>query len=244
MRRHRVKLRWMVPLLGAILVFPVGARADAIGVDRAPTPGSATLVARVVAPAVVHAGIGRGRVLERLTPTWADGGGPVQLLVLDERRDPAGRQTFLRVLLPRRPNATSGWIDADQVKLRTTRWRIEISTRTRTLTVREAGIVVRRMSVVVGGAGTPTPTGLTAVLDRTRTAPDGFLGSWVLRLAIHSDVIRTELGRGRIAIHGRGGASLRTPLGTAASHGCIRLANGDVEWLARVAQPGTPVVIS
>jgi lipoprotein-anchoring transpeptidase ErfK/SrfK len=44
-----------------------------------------------------------------------------------------------------------------------------------------------------------------------------------------------------VAIHGRGGASLRDPLGSARSHGCIRIPNRAVEWLARRVVPGTPV---
>ena len=50
-------------------------------------------------------------------------------------------------------------------------------------------------------------------------------------------------GPGRIAIHGRGGASLRDPLGTARSHGCLRVANPDVSWLVRHVPRGTPVNI-
>jgi lipoprotein-anchoring transpeptidase ErfK/SrfK len=50
-------------------------------------------------------------------------------------------------------------------------------------------------------------------------------------------------GPGRVAIHGRGGASLADPLGTARSHGCIRVANLDVQWLARSVAAGTPVRI-
>jgi lipoprotein-anchoring transpeptidase ErfK/SrfK len=40
-------------------------------------------------------------------------------------------------------------------------------------------------------------------------------------------------GDGRIGIHGRGGASLADPLGSAASHGCIRLANSAIESIVR-----------
>jgi lipoprotein-anchoring transpeptidase ErfK/SrfK len=50
-------------------------------------------------------------------------------------------------------------------------------------------------------------------------------------------------GPGRVAIHGRGGASLLDPLGTARSHGCVRVANALVRWMARTLQPGTPVTI-
>jgi lipoprotein-anchoring transpeptidase ErfK/SrfK len=46
-----------------------------------------------------------------------------------------------------------------------------------------------------------------------------------------------------VAIHGRGGALLADPLGSARSHGCIRLDNGAIAWLAARATEGTPVAI-
>ena len=51
-------------------------------------------------------------------------------------------------------------------------------------------------------------------------------------------------GPGRVAIHGRGGSSLADPLGSARSHGCIRVDNAAVRLLARVLAPGVPVVVS
>jgi lipoprotein-anchoring transpeptidase ErfK/SrfK len=48
-------------------------------------------------------------------------------------------------------------------------------------------------------------------------------------------------GPGRVAIHGRAGASLLDPLGTARSHGCIRVANRDISWMASHVPVGTPV---
>ncbi|MBM3679438.1 MAG: L,D-transpeptidase [Actinobacteria bacterium] len=242
--------RLIAVVVGLVTTSSVAAQTAAGATDGSPArehaaalQGTATTVARILAPSAVRRRPGAGQVFDRLPTAWRDGGGPVRLLVLEARTDSRGRPTFVRVLLPRRPNGTSGWVNANHVKLERTPWRIEISRGERTLTVRRAGVVVRRIRVVVGKASTPTPGGITAVVDHTRTDPGGFVGSWVLRLALHSNVIRTELGRGRVAIHGRGGRSLRTPLGTAASHGCIRLANGDVEWLARIAKPGTPVVI-
>ena len=75
-----------------------------------------------------------------------------------------------------------------------------------------------------------------------------FLGSWVLSLSAHSDVLmRYDGGDGRAALHGRGGASFLDPLGTAASHGCVRLSNETISWLVRTIGrtrlPGTPVRI-
>ena len=46
-----------------------------------------------------------------------------------------------------------------------------------------------------------------------------------------------------VALHGRGGASLLDPLGSARSHGCVRLDDDLLQLLARVARPGTPVLV-
>ncbi len=102
---------------------------------------------------------------------------------------------------------------------------------------------------MIGTAGTPTPTGLFAVASVWRNPPDDFLGAWILPLTAHSDVLKTyDGGDGRVALHGRGGASLAAPLGSAASHGCVRLANADisrvVRLIGRTALPGTPVLIA
>jgi len=54
-------------------------------------------------------------------------------------------------------------------------------------------------------------------------------------------------GDGRIGIHGRGASSLLDPLGSAHSHGCIRLSNTAIDWLVHTIGPGqlpcTPVQI-
>ncbi|HWH20515.1 MAG TPA: L,D-transpeptidase, partial [Solirubrobacterales bacterium] len=80
------------------------------------------------------------------------------------------------------------------------------------------------------------PTGATQGAgedgDRLRL-PRGFVGPWALPLTLLSDKLHHfEGGEGRVAIHGRDGASLLNPLGTAASHGCIRVPNAEVRWMA------------
>jgi lipoprotein-anchoring transpeptidase ErfK/SrfK len=167
------------------------------------------------------------------------------LLIVGRPRAADGR-CWLRVRLPRRPNHASGWIDAAEAGIQRTPWRIDVDRRRRTLVVYRAGVRVRSMPVVVGKPGTPTPVGLFAVTWAIRWRPHAFLGSWVLELTAHSNVLqRYDGGDGTVAIHGRGGASLRDPLGTARSHGCVRLANAAIEWLVRRIGanrlPGTPV---
>jgi lipoprotein-anchoring transpeptidase ErfK/SrfK len=96
---------------------------------------------------------------------------------------------------------------------------------------------------VIGAPGTPTPRGLAAIYERNRQPdPHGFIGPWSLSLTAHSNVLESfGGGPGRVAIHGREGASLRDPLGSARSHGCVRVSSRAVTWLALRAVPGTPV---
>lgn len=161
----------------------------------------------------------------------------------------ADSRCWLQVRLPWRPNGSAGWINANKVVLERTPWRIAISTSRRTLTLFRAAKAVGTVSVVVGKPSTPSPDGLFAVWWAIPWHPDDFLGSWVLELTAHSDVLQQfDGGDGTVAIHGRGGASLQDPLGNALSHGCIRLSNDAIDWLVqtigRSRLPGTPVQIS
>ena len=128
----------------------------------------------------------------------------------------------------------------------TTPWRIVVSLADRRLYAQRAGVILRSFPVVVGARATPTPTGSFAVSERIALPdPDGFYGSWMLTLTAHSTVLDTfQGGDGRVALHGRGGASFADPLGSATSHGCIRLDNTAIGWLARIAEPGTPVDVT
>jgi hypothetical protein len=170
------------------------------------------------------------------------------VLVLDARVD-ASERCWLRVRLPSRPNASSGWIKADRVRLRSTPWRIVVDRSRRTVTLLRDGRRVARATAVIGTGATPTPTGLFAIASVWRNRPNDFLGSWILALSAHSEVLKTfDGGDGRVALHGRGGASLSAPLGSAASHGCVRLANADIDRIVRRVGPrtlpGTPVRVS
>jgi hypothetical protein len=214
----------------------------------AATPGPPTReqawLARVVVPATARSAPGAGRVLGRVGPVARWNGGPVGLLVLGVRTDVDGRR-WLRVALPQRPNGARGWIAADDARVTPTPYRIEIATTTRRLRLLRAGRVILRTRAVVGKPGTPTPHGLFAIAERVRQPdPGAFLGAWSLPLTAFSDVLESYGGGpGQVAIHGRGGASFADPLGTARSHGCIRIDNRAVRRLAAVAREGTPVRI-
>ncbi len=167
------------------------------------------------------------------------------LLVLRAARDREGR-CWLRVRLPSRPNHATAWVRADRVLLRPTRWRIVVAPGARTISVYHDGDLRRRFRVVVGAPGTPTPRGLFSIVGVWRWNPADFLGSYILPLTAHSNVLQEfGGGDGRVGIHGRGGASLLDPLGSARSHGCIRLSNKAINWIVRKVGahglPGVPV---
>ena len=222
----------------------IAAAAAAVALAAAPhaPTRSVAWIARLVAPTPAYAAPGAARAERVLAPLGRWTGGPVGLLVLAARHD----GTWLRVLLPDRPNGRSAWVPAARVRLVRTPWRVRVSLAARRVTVLRHGRALRRFGAVVGAPATPTPRGRFAVYELARQPdPHGFLGPWALHLTAHSDVLDDYGGGpGRVAIHGRDGASLADPLGSAASHGCIRVADAEVRFLARVLAPGTPVTVS
>jgi hypothetical protein len=228
----------------AALLCPAGADAARPGDEPGWAPRHAhAKIARIVTATAVRARPGRtGKRRMRLSPQAPWTGGPVGLLVLRARRDGAGR-LWLKVRLPTRPNHAAGWIDADHARTASTPWRVVVHTRSRRVDVLRGGRPWRRFGAVVGHPSTPTPHGLFAIAEKARQPdPGAFLGPWALHLTAHSDVLDNYGGGpGRVALHGRAGASLADPLGTARSHGCVRVDNRQVAWLARTLPVGTPV---
>lgn len=219
----------------ALLAAPATAQAEGPSAPTSKRAWIAELVGRTPAwPAPRPQG--HPRMLEPLG-RWT--GGPVGLLLL------RARGGWVKLRLPNRPNRAAAWVKADRVVLRPTRWRVEIDVGSRTVTALRDGRPVRRFGAVVGAPATPTPRGRFAIYEVDRQPdPSGFLGPVALHLTAHSNVLDDYGGGpGRVALHGRGGASLLDPLGSAASHGCIRVDSGQAAWLARVLRPGVPVTI-
>lgn len=230
-------------LLCAATTQAAGHRAGDAGFAP-PARETGAVVAKVVVVTAARERAGGGRVLWRVPTSTPWGGGPQELLVLRRASDAHGR-AWLGVRLPVRPNGTVGWIREDHVRLLHTSFWIDVSRARREVSVYRDGELVRRFGAVVGAASTPTPRGLHAVYDPIHQRdPAGFIGPWALHLTAFSNVLDNYGGGpGRVAIHGRAGASLRDPLGTARSHGCIRVDNADVRWLARTVPRGTPVLV-
>ncbi len=149
---------------------------------------------------------------------------------------------WLRVALPGRPNGATGWIRRGRTHANVTPWRIVVGLRRRQVTVTHAGRVVRRFDAVVGAPMTPTPRGRFFVEEAVALAPADHGGPFALATSARSDVLQEfDGGPGQIALHGQN--HLPGALGTASSHGCIRLRTGAISWLAARIGAGVPVVV-
>ena len=104
------------------------------------------------------------------------------------------------------------------MRLKTTSWRVTVNRATHLVTVYRDGRKQRSFRSVIGAPATPTPRGLYAVYEKlAQPNPKGFLGPWALHLTAFSNVLLNYGGGpGRVAIHGRDGASLADPLGSSA----------------------------
>ena len=161
--------------------------------------------------------------------------------VLAERVDRWCQPTDYRVRLPIRPNGSTGWVRARDVRLQTVHTRIAVDLSQRRITLFRDGRPILVATAVVGAASTPTPTGHYYVNQRLRAAnPWGDYGLGAVGISAFSPVLVNWPQGGPIAIHGTNAPGL---IGTAVSHGCLRVRETDIRLLLRLAVEGTPVEI-
>ena len=136
------------------------------------------------------------------------------------------------------------WVDAKSGGLHYVRTRLELDVdlSARTLIMRRNGTAIRRVSVGVGRAGSPTPTGTFAVTDKLNgPSYSAAYGCCILALsATQPNLPAGWSGGNRIAIHGTLSSS---DFGRAVSAGCMHASDSDLHYLMRTVPLGTPVVI-
>ena len=163
------------------------------------------------------------------------------LPVLQQATGPAGVR-WLRVALPARPNGRTGWIRAAEGTPAQTDWQIVVHRGAHRAVVLENGRARRTFSVVVGKPSTPTPLGRFFVTEKLWLGDGVSEGPWALATSAYSDVLQHFAGGpGEIGLHGDVGFS--APLGSSASHGCIRFADAAISWIAAHVGPGTPILV-
>ena len=153
------------------------------------------------------------------------------------------RPGWVRVLLPTRPNGSSGWIHASDVQVSPDPYHIQVDIAAHQITVFNGTQVFYQGPVADGAPQTPTPPGLfyTRVLLQTPD-PSSVYGPFAYGLSAHSDALTTfDGGDAEIGIHGNNDASA---LGKSVSHGCVRMDNSAITVLSKILPLGTPVQIN
>jgi lipoprotein-anchoring transpeptidase ErfK/SrfK len=155
----------------------------------------------------------------------------------------ASSGSWLHVRLPGRPNSHKGWISTNRTKLTSTGWRILVELSARRVTIYHGDRARRHFRAVVGKPSTPTPRGSFFIEEALALSSYETGGPFALATSARSNVFQEfEGGPGQIGIHGTN--NLTGALGTAASHGCIRLGTRAITWLARRIGAGTPLTIT
>ncbi len=151
------------------------------------------------------------------------------------------RAAWYRVLVPIKPNGTTGYVRARAVNLRPLTREIVVDISSRRLTVNERGRAVFSTTVAVGAAATPTPVGRFYVNQRFRESdPNGPYGWAAIGISAFSEVLTGWPQGGPVAIHGTNRPSL---LGLPVSNGCIRVSNDAIKRIWRLAPTGTQVLV-
>jgi lipoprotein-anchoring transpeptidase ErfK/SrfK len=180
-----------------------------------------------------------GKAVDLIPPklVW---GTPTPFLVREARR--VDGQVWYRVLLPKRPNESSGWVRADQLRTLPRSYRVLVDLSERRVSLFKDGKLVRSFQAGIGRPSTPTPTGRFFVTVTLRPPQiSSVYGAWALGLSGYSQVLQQfGTGDGQIAMHG---TSNPANLGHQVSNGCVRLDNAAITALADVLEPGSPVDI-
>lgn len=141
------------------------------------------------------------------------------------------RGGWVQVLLPSRPNGSTGWLREAGVETRRSPYEVRVHLGSRTLELFYDGGQVGTWTVAIGEPATPTPTGRTFVLGSVVDDAQSF-SPVILPLGSHSDTLDTYGGGpGTVALHGWPDASV---FGSAVSHGCIRVPADALERLRQV----------
>ena len=138
---------------------------------------------------------------------------------------------WLQVLLPVRPNGSTGWIRAADVTVASNPYSVDIALAEHRLVVRNGDTVVVDAGIGVGTAPTPTPGGKYYIKELLQPPdPGGAYGPYAYGLSGFSNVLDDfNGGDGVIGIHG---TNEPEAIGTDVSHGCIRVDNDTITQMA------------
>jgi hypothetical protein len=176
------------------------------------------------------------------------GGPAVAVLPVTELGSPTwvpvvqSQSSWDRILLPTRPNRSTGWIYLGGGGLQTayTPYQVDINLAAYRLTILDAGHSLGTWTVAEGAPGTRTPTGRTFVLASLVPLQPTYT-PLILPLGTHSDTLTTfGGGPGTVGLHGWPDPAV---FGHAVSHGCVRVPAAALRALSRVPLGSAVMII-
>jgi lipoprotein-anchoring transpeptidase ErfK/SrfK len=166
-------------------------------------------------------------------------GFPEVYLLLSSFTDARGR-VWVRVRIPGRPNGRIGWVPGSALgDFHVSHWLVDISLSGRRLRAYYKDKLRLTAPVGVGKPSTPTPPGRFWIRETfkltSRSSP-----YWPYAIGTSDYSTLTDWpGGGVVGIHGDFGEPQLIPGDP--SHGCVRMHDADIAWLATRVQLGTPV---
>ncbi|MGH3452153.1 MAG: L,D-transpeptidase [Haloechinothrix sp.] len=146
---------------------------------------------------------------------------------------------WVQVLLPSKPNSSTGWMRSSGLDNAMTPYLIKVHLESMTMELLFEGEEVDTWTIGIGKPDTPTPTGRTFLLGSI-VDPKQQYSPVILPLGAHSDTLDSfGGGPGTVAIHTWPTTDV---LGTATSHGCIRIPQDALNRLTEVPL-GTLVLV-
>jgi lipoprotein-anchoring transpeptidase ErfK/SrfK len=176
------------------------------------------------------------------------GGPPVAALPTSELGSPTwvpvvqSQSGWDRILLPTRPNRSTGWIYLKGGGLITaySAYQVEINLAAYRLTVLDARRSLGSWTVAVGAPGTPTPAGRTFLLASLAPVHPTY-SPLILPLGLHSNTLTTfGGGPGTVGLHGWPDTAV---FGHAVSHGCVRVPASALRILAQIPLGSSVMIV-
>ena len=201
-----------------------------------PNAEGVSVVATAVVAKVAVYDSPAGDAPARTIPSPNPDGAPLVFLV--DQAQPS----WLRVLLPIRPNGSTGWIRSSDVRLSRHNFHIEVQLSEFRITVTRGAVVVLQAPIGIAKDNTPTPGGRYYTTELLKPpSPNTVYGTYAYGLSGFSEVLESfNGGPGQLGIHGTNDP---TSIGKKVSSGCVRLHNEDIEKLAALLPLGVPVQI-
>jgi hypothetical protein len=187
---------------------------------------------------ILAAPLSGGAAMGRLHPLTEDGEPEVYLL-LDERTTAAG-EIWVQLRVPGRPNGRIGWVSrGDLGSFHLTHWTLQVALSRLRATLFLDGHATWSAPIGVGSPATPTPPGHYWVRELLHVSGHTLYGPFAFGTSDYSVLSEWPHG-GVVGIHGTNQPQL---IPGRPSHGCVRMSNADITYLAHHLPIGAPVNI-